>query len=78
MPEACPDDALGELTDREREVLVAVAHGLSNTEIARQLTISYATAKTHVSHLLTKLAARDRAQLVMIAYECGVVRVRDA
>lgn len=73
-PDSCPDEALNDLTDREREVLVAVAHGLSNTEIARQLTISYATAKTHVSHLLTKLGARDRAQLVMKAYECGLVR----
>jgi DNA-binding NarL/FixJ family response regulator len=61
------------LTDREREVLVAVARGLSNTEIADTLFMSPATAKTHVSHLLTKLAVRDRAQLVMLAYEGGVV-----
>jgi DNA-binding NarL/FixJ family response regulator len=61
------------LTEREHEVLGAVAHGLSNAEIAEQLFMSHATAKTHVSRLLTKLYARDRAQLVMIAYEAGVV-----
>ncbi len=64
--------ALDSLTPREGEVLVAVARGLSNTEIADTLFISHATAKTHVSRLLTKLAARDRAQLVMLAYELGV------
>jgi DNA-binding NarL/FixJ family response regulator len=62
------------LTAREHEVLVAVARGLSNAEIAEELFMSHATAKTHVSRLLTKLAARDRAQLVVIAYESGVVR----
>jgi DNA-binding NarL/FixJ family response regulator len=56
-----------------REVLVQVAGGLSNTEIGERLFISGATAKTHVSWLLTKLQARDRAQLVMIAYESGLV-----
>ncbi|HXY94404.1 MAG TPA: response regulator transcription factor [Acidimicrobiia bacterium] len=61
------------LTAREREVLAAVARGLSNAEIAEELHMSHATAKTHVSRLLTKLYARDRAQLVMIAYEAGVV-----
>jgi DNA-binding NarL/FixJ family response regulator len=65
--------ALTALTDREREVLVEVAHGLSNTEIAGRLHISPATAKTHVSRLLMKLSARDRAQLVVIAYETGLV-----
>jgi DNA-binding NarL/FixJ family response regulator len=64
---------LDSLTDREREVLVAVAHGLSNAEIGEQLFMSHATAKTHVSRLLTKLDVRDRAQLVMVAYETGVV-----
>jgi DNA-binding NarL/FixJ family response regulator len=54
-------------------VLAAVARGLSNAEIASALFMSHGTAKTHVSHLLTKLDARDRAQLVMIAYEAGVV-----
>jgi len=60
------------LTEREREVLVAIAKGMSNAEIAEQLFMSHATAKTHVSHLLTKLNARDRAQLVMLAYEAGI------
>jgi DNA-binding NarL/FixJ family response regulator len=61
------------LTDREREVLVAVARGLSNAEIADELHMSHATAKTHVSRLLTKLHARDRAQLVVAAYEAEIV-----
>ena len=63
----------GLLTPRETEVLAAVARGLSNAEIAEQLFMSHGTAKTHVSRLLTKLDARDRAQLVVIAYEAGVV-----
>jgi DNA-binding NarL/FixJ family response regulator len=61
------------LTDREREVLSLVAQGLSNDEIAKQLVISPTTAKTHVSRVMTKLMARDRAQLVVIAYEAGLV-----
>ncbi len=61
------------LTDREREVLVQVAAGLSNDEIADTLFISPATAKTHVSRIMQKLDARDRAQLVMLAYETGLV-----
>ena len=65
--------ALAQLTPRETEVLAAVARGLSNTEIATTLFMSHATAKTHVSRLLAKLHARDRAQLVMLAYEAGVV-----
>jgi DNA-binding NarL/FixJ family response regulator len=60
------------LTDRERHVLVAVAKGLSNQEIADRLHMGYGTVKTHVSHLLAKLECRDRAQLVMRAYESGV------
>ncbi len=62
-----------QLTPRELEVWAAVARGLSNGEIADTLFMSYATAKTHVSRLLTKLGARDRAQLVILAYESGVV-----
>jgi DNA-binding NarL/FixJ family response regulator len=65
--------ALATLTDREREVLREVARGLSNAEIAERLHMSGATAKTHVSRLLAKLAARDRAQLVVVAYESGLV-----
>jgi DNA-binding NarL/FixJ family response regulator len=61
------------LTDREREVLRLVAAGLSNDEIAAHLFLSPLTAKTHVSRILTKLGARDRAQLVVIAYESGLV-----
>jgi DNA-binding NarL/FixJ family response regulator len=60
------------LTERELEVLTMVARGLSNAEIADELTISPATAKTHVAHLLTKLDARDRIQLVIIAYQSGL------
>jgi len=63
---------IASLTERELEVLVAIAKGMSNAEIAEQLFMSHATAKTHVSHLLTKLNARDRAQLVMLAYEAGI------
>jgi DNA-binding NarL/FixJ family response regulator len=60
------------LTDRELEVLKMVARGMSNAEIAEELIISPATAKTHVAHLLTKLDARDRIQLVIIAYQSGL------
>jgi DNA-binding NarL/FixJ family response regulator len=63
---------LDSLTDREREVLLAVARGLSNAEIGEELFMSHATAKTHGSRWLTKLYARDRAQLVMVAYESGL------
>ena len=62
------------LTEREREVLTLVAAGLTNDEIAVRLVLSPATAKTHVSRTMTKLAVRDRAQLVVIAYESGLVR----
>jgi DNA-binding NarL/FixJ family response regulator len=61
------------LTDREREVVSLVGRGLTNEEIAAELVISPATAKTHVSHAMTKLGARDRAQLVVFAYETGLV-----
>jgi DNA-binding NarL/FixJ family response regulator len=66
------EDTLAQLTDREREVLQHVATGKSNSEIAATLYLSVATVKTHVSRLLDKLACRDRAQLVVVAYETGV------
>ncbi len=62
------------LTDREREVVALVGEGLTNDEIAARLVVSPATAKTHVSRAMIKLAARDRAQLVVLAYESGLVR----
>jgi DNA-binding NarL/FixJ family response regulator len=64
---------LAALTDREREVMSLVAAGMSNDEIAARLFLSPLTAKTHVSRILAKLAARDRAQLVVLAYESGLV-----
>ncbi|TJZ44085.1 response regulator transcription factor [Streptomyces piniterrae] len=66
--------ALSELTEREREVMALVGIGLSNEEIARRLVVSPLTAKTHVSRTMVKLGARDRAQLVVLAYESGLVR----
>ncbi|MFJ9780624.1 response regulator [Amycolatopsis sp. NPDC101161] len=71
-----PAPALDRLTDREREVLSLVAAGMSNDEIARELTLSPATAKTHVSRIMTKTCMRDRAQLVVLAYESGAVTPR--
>ena len=65
---------LATLTDREREVTALVADGMSNTEIAGQLTLSPLTVKTHVNHAMTKLGARDRAQLVVLAYQTGLAR----
>ncbi|GGK70736.1 response regulator transcription factor [Streptomyces flaveus] len=66
--------SLAELTEREREVMALVGIGLSNDEIARRLVVSPLTAKTHVSRTMVKLGARDRAQLVVLAYESGLVR----
>lgn len=77
-PHRAPPEALASLTEREREVLALVARGLSNGEIAEELVISPATAKTHVSRVMMKLDARDRAQLVVIAYETGLVAARGA
>lgn len=65
---------LAELTDREREVVALAGAGLSNDEIAARLVVSPATAKTHVSRAMVKLGARDRARLVVFAYEAGLVR----
>jgi len=71
---AVPELSLAQLTDREREVMALVGAGLSNEEIAARLVVSPATAKTHVSRAMVKLGARDRAQLVVYAYEAGLVR----
>ncbi|MEY2478025.1 MAG: hypothetical protein QOG87_3340 [Actinomycetota bacterium] len=71
-PAGLPD--LARLTDREREVVALVGEGLTNDEIAQRLVMSAATAKTHVSRAMVKLGARDRAQLVVFAYESGLVR----
>ncbi|GAB2946980.1 response regulator transcription factor [Micromonospora polyrhachis] len=72
-PAQSPASRLDGLTDREREVLILIAHGLSNHELAVHLHLSVATVKTHIGRLLAKLHARDRAQLVITAYESGLV-----
>ena len=69
------DERLAVLTQREREVLALVGQGLTNDEIAAELTLSPATARTHVSRAMAKLHARDRAQLVVVAYQTGLVKV---
>jgi DNA-binding NarL/FixJ family response regulator len=68
------EERLTELTDRERDVMIMVAAGRTNDEIAEQLRISPFTAKTHVNRAMAKLGAHDRAQLVIMAYETGLVR----
>jgi DNA-binding NarL/FixJ family response regulator len=73
-PVATPTRQLESLTEREREVVALVAMGLTNDEIAGRLVVSPLTAKTHVSRAMIKLGARDRAQLVVLAYESGLVR----
>jgi DNA-binding NarL/FixJ family response regulator len=72
-PAAVPK-SMSELTEREREVLLLIARGMNNEEIAETLVISPATAKTHVSRIMSKLGARDRAQLVVMAYEGGLMK----
>jgi DNA-binding NarL/FixJ family response regulator len=69
-----PHPQLGQLTEREREIVAWVATGRSNDEIASELVVSPATVRTHVSRAMIKLGARDRAQLVVFAYESGLVR----
>jgi DNA-binding NarL/FixJ family response regulator len=73
-PAQAAPEALAQLTVREREVLVLIAHGMSNGAIAEKLVMSVPTAKTHVSRILAKLGAHDRAQLVVMAYQSGLVR----
>jgi DNA-binding NarL/FixJ family response regulator len=78
QPEPAPEpSALRRLTEREREVVILVAFGLSNNDIARRLVLSPLTAKTHVNRAMTKVGARDRAQLVVFAYQNGLVRLGD-
>ena len=72
-PASASPERLSELTEREREVLLCIARGLSNKELAQQLVIADNTVKTHVKRILTKLGARDRAQAIVIAYESGLM-----
>src|SRR5690606_22847550 len=76
-PESGIGSGLDELTNREREAVALAARGLSNDEIAARMVISPLTAKTHINRAMTKLRARDRAQLVVFAYESGLVTPRD-
>ncbi len=74
---AIPDDSLADLTTREREMMTLAAHGLSNDQIAERLFLSPLTVKTHINRAMMKLAVRDRAQLVVLAYQSGLVRPGD-
>lgn len=77
-PDALASAGMEALTNREREVVAFAAHGLSNDEIAATMVLSPTTAKTHISRAMTKLGARDRAQLVVFAYQSGLVSPRDS
>jgi DNA-binding NarL/FixJ family response regulator len=72
IPRPAPPKEVGELTEREREILRLIATGLSNAEIGRALYISETTVKTHVTHILQKLGLRDRVQAVVLAYQTGL------
>jgi len=74
---AMPADRLADLTTREREMMTLAAHGLSNDQIAERLFLSPLTVKTHINRAMMKLAVRDRAQLVVLAYQSGLVRPGD-
>jgi DNA-binding NarL/FixJ family response regulator len=74
---AIPADRLADLTTREREMMTLAAHGLSNDQIAERLFLSPLTVKTHINRAMMKLAVRDRAQLVVLAYQSGLVRPGD-